>query len=111
MIEEIIYVLKMLFGYFWCIQPASVTLFLFFEWAMVDYYKLGTFENPETIFDKITNFFMKLFLGSGYVIYSKFSKHNWFVRKFYMLVALVVQGIVSIIIYFIITLPLDLIFK
>jgi hypothetical protein len=45
------------------VQWGSVLAFLTVEWAMVDYYKLGTFENPESILDKITNFFMKLFLA------------------------------------------------
>jgi hypothetical protein len=107
MIEEILYVVKMLFGYLLCIQWASVLLFLIIEWAMVDFYRLGTFENPESILDKITNFFMRLFLGSGYFFYNKFSKHNWFIRKLYMLLALILQGILSIIIYYIISLPLD----
>ena len=84
-------------------------LFLIIEWAMIDFYKLVTFEKPQSIFDKMTNFFMKLFLGSGYYWYRKFIIHNWFIRKLYMLIALILQGVLSFIIYYIISLPLDLI--
>ncbi|MBD1380441.1 hypothetical protein [Metabacillus arenae] len=111
MMVEIIYFLEMMFGALLGMQWASVFLFLFLEWAMVDFYRLGTFENPESKIDKIINFLMKLFLGSGFFFYSKFSKHKWIIRKLYMLIALILQGILSIIVYYIITLPLDLIFS
>ncbi|MBD1380443.1 hypothetical protein [Metabacillus arenae] len=111
MVEEITYVFKMLFGYFLCLQWASVFLFLFLEWAMVDFYRLGFIEVPKSFLDKIGNFFMKLFMGSGYFLYSKFSNKKWILRKLYMFIALIFHGILSMIIYYIITLPLDLIFS
>ena len=43
---------------------------------------------------------MTLVNGSGFHIYLKLRKHNWFVRKFLFLMALVLQGIASVIIYY-----------
>ncbi|WP_019244413.1 MULTISPECIES: hypothetical protein [Bacillus] len=110
MLEEILYVFKMLFGFFLCIQWASVLIFLIVEWAMVDYYKFGTFEDPESIVDNVQNFAMNLILGTGFYFYSKFSKRNWFVRKLYMFITLIVLGILFIIIFNVITIPLDFLF-
>jgi hypothetical protein len=109
--EESIYLFKVILSCLLGVQNVSVFLFLIIEWAIVDYYKLGTFENPDTIFDNFTNFFMKLFFGSGYYLYRKFQKHNWFIRKLLMLIAWVLHGILCIIIFYLVTLPLDLIFK
>ncbi|MBD1380442.1 hypothetical protein [Metabacillus arenae] len=110
MIEVIIYFLKVILNCLLGVQWVSVLLFLIIEWAIVDYYRLGFIEKPKSLLDKIGNFFMKLFMGSGYFLYMKFSKQKWILRKLYMLIALILQGILSIIVYYIITLPLDLIF-
>ncbi|WP_019244412.1 MULTISPECIES: hypothetical protein [Bacillus] len=109
--EESIYFFKVMISCLLGVQSVSVFLFLTVEWAMVDFYKLGTFDKPESVIDKITNFFMKLFLGSGYFFYNKFRKHTWILRKLYMLFAWVVQGILFIIIFNLITIPLDLFLK
>lgn len=78
--------------------------------VMVDYYRWGTFEKPTSIFDKVTNFCMAYFMGSGYFLYSKFEKYNWIKRKFFMLISVAVQGILCLIIYYIITIPIEWIF-
>ncbi|PAD70358.1 hypothetical protein CHH83_03280 [Bacillus sp. 7586-K] len=109
MIEEILYVFKMLFAYYLSIQWGSVLLFLVIEWAMVDFFELGTYKKANSTFQKITNFFMYGFIGSGYILYKKFEKNKWLVRKIYMLIALVLHGILAIIIYFVITFPLEFI--
>jgi hypothetical protein len=100
----------MLIGVFLCAQWSSVFLFLVIEWAIIVYYKFGTFENPESIFGKFTNFFMNFFTGSDYFLYSKFSKLKWIIKEFYMLITLILHGVLSIILYYLITIPLDLIF-
>lgn len=92
------------------LQWGSVLLFLFLEWAMVDYYRFGTFQKPTNIFDKTLNIIMAIAMGSGYFLYSKFEKHNWIARKIFMLISLVIHCILCIIVYFIITIPIDLIF-
>ncbi|MBD1380440.1 hypothetical protein [Metabacillus arenae] len=111
MIEEIIYFSIMIFGYFLSLQWLSILMFLAFEWIFVDYLGIDIFENPETPFDKVGIFFMKLFFGSGIFLYLKLKKRKWIQRKLYMLIALILQGILSIIVYYIITLPLDFIFS
>ncbi|MDQ0230663.1 hypothetical protein J2S19_001919 [Metabacillus malikii] len=99
----------MLFAYYLSIQWGSVLLFLFIEWAMVDFFELGTFKKANTFFQKVTNFFMYGLIGSGYLLYIKFKNNSWIIRKIYMLIALVLHGILAIIIYFVITFPLELI--
>jgi len=108
MIADFVYILNIIIGIFLVTQWVSVLLFFVIEWAIVDFYRIGTFDNPESIFDKITNFFMILFLGSGYYLYKKFSKQKWVVRKINMFVALCLHGIISMIIFYLITIPLNL---
>ncbi|MBD1380438.1 hypothetical protein [Metabacillus arenae] len=107
--EEIVYFTKAILACLLGIQLVSVFLLMVIEWYMVDYYEFGTFENPESIFDKIHNFFMQLFHGSGYFFYKRYRKKIWILRKLYMLIALILQGVASIIVFYILTLPLDLI--
>lgn len=111
MIAVILEVFKLSLGAFLALQWVSIMLFLIAEWAMVDFYKLGTFDNPKSVFDKVPDFIMRLILGTGFYFNNRFSKYNWFTRKLYMLIALILIGVVSIIIYNLITVPLDLIFN
>lgn len=110
MAEAIIYLIKVIISVFLGSQSVSVFLFLIIEWAMVDYYRWGTFEKPTSIFDKVTNFGMAIFMGSGYFLYRRFAKYNWFTRKLFMLSSFVLHGILCIIIFYIITIPLEWIF-
>ena len=110
MVEVVIYFLKIIIGYLLCIQWGSVLLFLVLEWAMVDYYRWGTFENPTNVFQKSVNFGMALFMGSGYFLYSKFEKYNWIKRKLFMLLSLLIHGISSMIVYYAITATLEWLF-
>ncbi|WP_243291004.1 hypothetical protein [Bacillus sp. FJAT-47783] len=109
MIEEILYVFEVVLGAFLCLQWGSILLFFLLEWAIVDYYEWGTFERPKSIIDKIQNVCMMLVFGSGYFWYRKFRQRVWIIRKLYMLIALILHGILSIIIFYIVTLPLDFI--
>ncbi|MEB6548584.1 hypothetical protein MXL46_05610 [Heyndrickxia sporothermodurans] len=70
--------------------------------VMTDYYEWGTFEHPNTIFQKVTNAFMIVTISSGYYINKKLMKYNWFTRKLLLLFALILQGIISIIVYYIV---------
>jgi hypothetical protein len=83
---------------------------LLLERTMLDYYDLAVYRPATTIFQKITNTFQKGMFGSGYYIYTKIGKYNWFVRKILYLLSLIVQGVLSIIIYYILAWLVDLIF-
>lgn len=74
------------------------TIFLL-EGTMTRFYALGIYEPPSNIFQKTTNIFMLSTIGSGYHIYLKLRKFNWFARKFFFLIALFLQAITSVIIY------------
>ncbi|WP_433959651.1 hypothetical protein [Cytobacillus horneckiae] len=107
---EILELLKLVLMAILSLQVVSILVFLVAEWAMVDFYKMGTFENPKSIFEKIPDFIMKFTFGMGFYLYSKFSKYNWLVRKLFLLIALIFYGIIAIIIFNLITMLLDLIF-
>lgn len=84
------------------------TIFIL-EKTMLGYYEVAIYDPPTTVFQKITNTFQKGMFGSGYYIYTKIGKYNWFVRKVLYLIALLVQGVLSIIIYYILAWLIDLI--
>ncbi|RBP02499.1 hypothetical protein [Rossellomorea aquimaris] len=67
--------------------------------TMVDFYTISIYEKPNNSFQKATNFFQKSTIGFGYFIYTKVSKFNWIVSKFLLLVCLIIQAILSILIY------------
>ena len=77
------------------------TIFLL-ESTMTRFYALGIYEPPNNLFQKITNLFMLITIGSGYHIYLRLRDYNWLVRKLLFLVALFLQAIASVIIYYVI---------
>jgi len=77
-------------------QFAYGCTFLLLERTMLDFYDLSIYRPATTVFQKIQNIFQKGLLGSGYYIYTKIGKYNWFVRKILFLLALSVQRILSI---------------
>ncbi|WP_242556306.1 hypothetical protein [Bacillus sp. HU-1818] len=78
---------------------------------MMNYYEWGTFRDPSKLFQKVVNFGTGLFMGSGYFVYKRLYKYNWFLRKLYFLIFLVGGGILSIIIYYILSFILHTIFR
>lgn len=74
-------------------------LIFLLEETMTDFYALGVYEKPRTIYQKSVNFFMFITIGTGFHIYIKLRKYNWFLRKILFLIALVLQAIASVIIY------------
>ncbi|WP_257350764.1 hypothetical protein [Pseudalkalibacillus decolorationis] len=67
-----------------------------------EYYTWGIYEKPCTKPQKIQNIIMFSMVGSGCYIYKRLLKYNWFVRKFLYLILVLLQGILSIIIFTII---------
>lgn len=67
--------------------------------TMVDFYRVSIYENPENPIQKMSNFFQKTTIGLGYFIYSKLSKFHWILEKGLLLGCLVIQAILSIILY------------
>lgn len=81
------------------IQFAYGCTILLLERTMLNFYDLSIYRPATTVFQKIQNIFQKGLLGSGYYIYTKIGKYNWIVRKILFLLALFIQGILSIILY------------
>lgn len=85
---------------FFSVQFASSLSLFLLERAMISYYYIfGTYEKPSNLCEKTVNFCMYAMMGAGFYIYLRLRKYNWFVRKFFFLIALIIQGIASIIIY------------
>ncbi|MGF3104512.1 hypothetical protein [Rossellomorea sp. DUT-2] len=78
--------------------------------TMVDFYSVSIYENPENLIQKMSNFFQKTTIGLGYFIYTKLSKFHWILKKGLLLGCLVIQAIVSILLYEIILRLLDWLF-
>lgn len=73
------------------------------EKTMLGFYEYSIYDPPTTTVQKIINVFQKTLLGSGPYIYTKIGKFNWFVRKILFLIALAIQGILSMTLYYIIS--------
>ncbi len=102
-IEDTIEVIEIGVGMILSTQFAYGCTIVLLEKTMLGFYELSIYTPPTTIFQKITNTFQKGLLGSGYFIYTKIGKFNWFVRKILFLIALAVQGILSMTLYYIIS--------
>lgn len=74
------------------------TIFLL-EGTMTRFYASGVYENPKSLYQKSVNFYMLGLMGSGYHIYLRLKKYNWFIRKILFFFALIIQSIASIIVY------------
>lgn len=75
---------------------------LFLGRIMINYFESAIEEDPDNIFNKMINILMYAMFGSGYVLYKKFQKFSWIIQKSLFLIALFIQGLVSIFIYVII---------
>jgi hypothetical protein len=109
-IEDTIEVVKIVVGLILSTQFAYGCTIALLEKTMLGFYELSIYDPPTTKVQKTINIFQKGLLGSGYYIYTKIGKYNWFLRKILFLFALVVQGILSIILYYLISGLLELIF-
>lgn len=100
MVYSIIEGIRILLLYLLLTQFAYGFLIFLLESTMISFYALAIYEKPSNLYQKSVNFFMTIVNGSGYHIYLKLRKHNWFVRKFFFLIALIIQGVASVIIYY-----------
>lgn len=105
---SIVEFVKILIALILIAQVAYGFTILLLEKTMLGYYEISIFEPPENTFQKITNFFQRVTIGSGYYVYTKIGKYNWFVRKILYLFILIVQGILSILLFQIIALIFEI---
>ena len=70
------------------------------EGTMTSFYALAIYEKPSSPYQKFVNLFMFLLVGSGYYLYLRLSKYSWFVRKILFLIALIIQLLASLMIYY-----------
>ncbi|MFJ7637757.1 hypothetical protein ACIQZM_15085 [Peribacillus sp. NPDC097206] len=89
---------NLLAGYLTIQLTYGFCIFLLEE-TMTSFYALAIYDKPSSPYQKFVNWFMFLLVGSGYYIYLKLRKYNWFVRKLLFLLALILQGITSVVIY------------
>lgn len=81
---------------------------LLLERTMLGFYQLSIFDHPTNIIQKATNVFQRVTIGSGYYIYTKIGKYNWFVRKILFIFILAMQGCLSVILFQVIKLILEI---
>ncbi|WP_079478808.1 hypothetical protein [Halobacillus salinus] len=88
--------------FFFIIQVASSLLNALMGFTIIDYFKWGIYEEPENIFDKTQNFIMKVFHGFSLYTYDQAEEkfNNWFAKKLFHIVGLVVISAVSLIVYY-----------
>jgi hypothetical protein len=79
----------------------SILVFLLGR-IMLDVYETGVYENPKTVFQRTLTFVTNAFLGIGPYLNKKFSKYSFLKRKFFMLIAIIVQFFASVIVYYVI---------
>ncbi|MCM3181068.1 hypothetical protein AB1L05_23725 [Cytobacillus horneckiae] len=91
--------IKTILAYLLSIQIMYGFLILILGNVMSNFYSAAIFQEPSNVFQKSSNVFMALTIGSGYMINLKLMKYSWFIRKVLFLLALIIQGILSIIIY------------
>nr|MDH3162522.1 hypothetical protein [Bacillus licheniformis] len=85
--------------------------FLIIASHMIIEYEKMIFLKPEKRSHKITNTFVFLLVGTGYFVYKRLLRYNWFLRKLYFALYLVGRGILSIIIFYIFSFLVHLIFS
>ncbi|MFS8187421.1 hypothetical protein [Rossellomorea marisflavi] len=100
--------IKILIALILIAQVAYGFTILLLEKTMLGYYELSIFNPPENWFQKSTNAFQKVTIGSGYYVYTKIGKYNWFVRKVLYLMILILQVVTSIILFQIIALIFEI---
>jgi len=77
---------------------------------MLNVYEAGVYENPKTVFQRTFTYVINAFFGIGPYLNKKFSKYSFLKRKFFMLIAIVIQIIASVIVYYVIKNLLRVIF-
>jgi len=97
-------------GYLLGIQVMYGFLILLTGNLMSDFYAQAIYEKPANLYQKCVNFFMAITIGSGYFINIKLMKFSWLVRKLFLLIALIIQSIISIIIVLFMNFLLNVIF-
>jgi hypothetical protein len=96
--------------YFLGVQMIFSILVFLLGRIMLDVYEAGVYENPKTVFQRMFTFVINAFFGIGPYLNKKFSKYSFLKRKFFMLIAIVIQIIASVIVYYVIKNLLRVIF-
>lgn len=91
------------FAYSFCI--------LIIERQLMKEYEKMIFLKPENLYQKITNLFVFLLVGTGYFVCRRLLRYNWLLRKLYFALYLLGRGIISIVIFCILSSTLHFIFR
>ncbi|MCY8225723.1 hypothetical protein P9D36_18475 [Bacillus haynesii] len=84
---------------------------LLLGYITMNYYEQGTFRPPSNIFKKTVNFGFALIFGASYFTYKRLYRYNLFLRKLYFALYLLGSGILSIIIFYLLSFILHFIFR
>ncbi len=90
-----------LLSYYLSIQVIFSILVFLLGSVVLDVYETGVYENPKTVFQRTLTFVTNAFIGIGPYLNKKFLKYSFLKRKFFMLIAIVVQFFASVIVYYV----------
>lgn len=91
-----------LLSYYLSVQVIFSILVFLLGSIVLDVYESGVYENPKTIIQKTFTYLINAFFGIGPYLNKKFIKYSFLKRKFFMLIAIVVQFFASVIVYYVI---------
>jgi hypothetical protein len=81
------------------IQVISSILLLILGNTMMDYFKLGFFENTDSLILKMFNAATVFFIGAGYFSYKRLLGYSWIKRKLMMTGSVLLILLAAIILY------------
>ncbi|MEH7115068.1 hypothetical protein V7124_22305 [Neobacillus niacini] len=90
-----------LLSYYLSIQVIFSILVFLLGSVVLDVYETGVYENPKTVFQRTLTFVTNAFIGIGPYLNKKFLKYSFLKRKFFMLIAIIVQFFASVIVYYV----------
>ncbi|WNF22702.1 hypothetical protein [Mesobacillus jeotgali] len=108
--EEIIIFIEKTIAMWFVFQSGYGAAVFILGRVIIEYYEWGIFENPSTPYEKTINSLLTITVGVGPFIYKKLYRVNWFFRKIFMLLFLILFGIAGVIIFNIISIALRSIF-
>lgn len=81
------------------IQFTYSAAILVLERNMINAYQPSIINKPTNTFQKAWNIISIVSTGAGYYLYKRVAKFNWLLRKILFLIELIIQGLLSIMIY------------
>jgi hypothetical protein len=99
---ETMELIEFFLSYYLSVQVMFSILVFLLGRIVLDVFETGVYENPKNVFQRTLTFVTNTFLGAGPYLNKKFLKYSFLKRKFFMLIAIVVQFFASVMVYYVI---------